>query len=67
MLKILIADDETISRISIKDVIQEYFDGQVQVFEAWNGKQAVEETRHIRFDIVLMDIEMPVMDGIKAS
>ena len=34
MLKILIADDETISRISIKDVIQEYFDGQVQVFEA---------------------------------
>jgi two-component system response regulator ResD len=63
MAKILICDDEA----GLRAVIKRYatFEGY-EVFEAENGMQAVELCEKEHFDIVLMDILMPVLDGFGA-
>jgi DNA-binding response OmpR family regulator len=63
MAKILICDDEA----GLRAVIKRYavFEGH-EVFEAENGLIAVETCKNAQFDIVLMDIMMPEMDGFSA-
>jgi len=63
MLKILIVDDEEM----IRDVLKEYaeFEGHI-VYEANDGMQAVKMCREEDFDIILMDIMMPKLDGFSA-
>lgn len=63
-IRVLIADDESL----ISDVIQERLEeaGYVVAGRAGNGVQAIERTESLRPDVVLMDIRMPVMDGLEA-
>ena len=63
MYRILIADDEQ----KIREVIREYaeFEGH-KVFEAVDGMQAVEMVRNEDYDIVILDVMMPKLDGFSA-
>jgi two-component system response regulator MprA len=61
---ILIVDDES----AIRDMCCEILaDEGYQVSQARNGREAVERVRADRIDLVLMDIMMPIMDGLTAS
>ena len=64
--KILIVEDHAIFREGLKRVI-EAMDGLELVGEAENGAQFLELLKKRKPDIVLMDIKMPVMDGIEAT
>ncbi len=63
MYKILVADDEE----NIRKLIQKYalFDGHT-MYEASNGMEAVEMCRAEKFDIVVLDVMMPELDGFSA-
>lgn len=62
-MKILVVDDE----VNIRNVIKEYakFEGY-EVEEAGNGMQAVEVCKEKDFDIIIMDVMMPKLDGFSA-
>lgn len=64
-LKVVIADNESIIRMDLREMLKEA--GHEVVGEAVDGKRAVELTRKYRPDLVIMDIKMPVMDGITAA
>lgn len=64
-LKIVIADNESIIRMDLKEMLQEA--GHEVVGECFNGLQAVECTKKLKPDLVIMDIKMPEMDGITAA
>ncbi|WP_344523051.1 response regulator transcription factor [Streptomyces albiaxialis] len=65
MIRVLIADDEPLIRAGIKVILTSADDIDV-VAEAANGREAVEAVRAHRADVVLLDIQMPVMDGLAA-
>ncbi len=62
---VLIVDDSKLMRIMLKKIVEE-----LQIFdlieEAENGQVALEKLNDINFDIILLDIEMPVMNGVEA-
>ncbi|MEQ7050604.1 hybrid sensor histidine kinase/response regulator transcription factor [Paenibacillaceae sp. P-4] len=64
-IKILLADDQPLIRESLRLLLGEEQDFEVAV--AGDGKQAIEQCEKDRPDIVLMDINMPEMDGITAT
>ncbi|MFY9151612.1 MAG: response regulator transcription factor [Prolixibacteraceae bacterium] len=64
--KVIIVDDHTLFRNGLRILINNMEDYQV-VAEAANGKQFLEQLQNELPDLVLMDISMPVMDGIEAS
>ncbi len=65
-IRILIADDHGIVRQGLRMYLQ--FDSELEVVgEASNGKEALDLARKLRPDLVLMDILMPVMDGLEAT
>jgi len=69
MLKFLIADDEKYVRDSLRDVIEGAFKEQEEPFEigeARNGREAIEVAERLRPDIIIIDIKMPGIDGLKA-
>ena len=66
MIKVLIADDETLFIEGIKRIIESDSDLKVTGI-AKNGAEAVQLCKDGKPDIVLMDIQMPVMDGIEAT
>jgi DNA-binding NarL/FixJ family response regulator len=61
----LLADDEAMVRRGLRLVLETEDDLQV-VGEAADGYEAIEETRRLRPDVVLMDVRMPRMDGVEA-
>jgi response regulator NasT len=63
--KIVIADDEPITRLDIREIL--YHAGYNVVGEASDGFDAVEQCRLKRPDLILLDIKMPLLDGLKAS
>lgn len=63
--KIVIADDEPITRMDIKEMLEEA--GYNVVGEASDGFDAIEMCRKFSPNIVIMDIKMPLLDGINAS
>lgn len=66
MIRVLIADDHHVVRRGLLFFLKTQKDINV-VGEATNGREAVELTASLRPDIVLMDLVMPVMDGIQAT
>ncbi|HYE82870.1 MAG TPA: response regulator [Clostridia bacterium] len=62
---IVIADDEPITMMDMCEMLREV--GYDVVGEAFDGFDAVEICRKHRPDLVLMDVKMPLLDGIKAS
>jgi two-component system chemotaxis response regulator CheB len=65
-MKILIVDDSALLRNILRQVLHEKSDISVAA-EATNGKQAIELCASVAPDLVIMDINMPVMDGITAT
>ncbi|APE22688.1 MULTISPECIES: response regulator [Streptomyces] len=64
-IRVVIADDEPLIRAGIRMILNSDPDIQV-VAEAADGRQAVEEARAHAADVVLLDIQMPVLDGLSA-
>ncbi len=64
-IRILLADDHTVMRQGLRDLLQRQA-GLTIIGEASNGHEAVELYRNHRPDVLLTDIEMPLMDGITA-
>ena len=62
--KILITDDALFMRVTLKNILTS--NGYEVAGEAANGQEAVEKYAAVQPDLVLMDITMPVMDGITA-
>jgi len=65
-IRILLVDDKALFRTAIAELIDAQ-DGLEVVGEAENGLEAVEKARALKPDVVVMDIEMPVMDGVQAT
>jgi len=64
--RVLVVDDEALLRTAFSSLIDAEDDLEV-VGEASDGRQAVERARRLRPDVVVMDVRMPVMDGIEAT
>ena len=65
MIRVLIADDHKRVREGLRRILE--FDGEIQVIdEADNGEECIKKIRSSKPDIVLLDINMPVMNGIEA-
>lgn len=64
-IKVAIADDHALFRTGIKTALQVRKDIQM-VAEAENGMQLLNVLKHIQPDVILLDIQMPVMDGLTA-
>ncbi|MED3850897.1 response regulator transcription factor [Priestia megaterium] len=64
--RILIVDDHAHAREGIRDILEEYEDFII-VGEGTNGQEAIGLTEKLMPDIVLMDIGMPVMNGLEAT
>lgn len=65
-IKVLVADDHSVVRDGIRSVLSLQRDMEV-VGEARDGKEAVEKVPQLLPNVVLMDIVMPAMDGLKAT
>ena len=66
MIKVLVVDDEALLRSAFSSLIEAQDDLQV-VGAAADGQQAVDLTARLAPDVVVMDVRMPVMDGIEAT
>jgi len=65
-LRVVVADDQALVRVGFCGIISAT-PGFVVVGEAGNGAEAVETARRSRPDVILMDVRMPVMNGIEAT
>ena len=66
MIRVLLADDQQLVRAGFRALLDDATDIEV-VGEAGDGREAVELARSARPDVVLMDIRMPVLDGLEAT
>jgi len=63
--KILIADDHPLVRTTVRNMLAQKKNWKI--YEAADGKQAIDESRRIKPDVAILDIVMPVMSGIEAA
>src|SRR5437763_2394690 len=63
--RVLIAEDEALIRLDLKEMLQE--EGYDVVGEASDGEQAVKLAEELAPDLVILDVKMPVLDGISAA
>ncbi len=63
-MNVLVAEDNEVNRMLMEELLKEQ---GVQVTFAENGKEAVELVRRGNYDVIFMDIDMPVMDGFEAT
>ena len=65
-MKLLIVDDEALARERLAAMLSAFPDCEV-VGEAANGREAVEKAVELKADTLLLDIAMPLMDGLEAA
>ncbi len=65
IIRILLADDHDMVRKGLRVLLEQYDDLRI-VGEARDGQMAVDQCRHIKPDVLLLDINMPRMDGLTA-
>ena len=66
MIRVVLADDEAMIRSGLRLILESEPDLKV-VAEAATGREAVDATLRHRPDVVLMDVQMPDMDGLEAT
>ena len=66
IMKILIVDDEKLARARLKHLVSSLINNP-ELYEATNGREALFTVNATRPDLVLMDIRMPVMDGLESA
>jgi hemolysin D len=66
MIRIVIADDQASIRLTLQAQLKSYSDIEV-VGMAENGRQAIEQVAKLQPDVLLLDLEMPVLDGLGAA
>lgn len=66
MIRLLLVEDQTLIRQGLRRLLDSHSDLSV-VGEAENGEQAVEQVAVLKPNLVLMDVRMPVMDGVTAT
>ncbi len=64
-LRVLIAEDEALIRLDLREMLEE--EGYAVVGEAADGQAAVEAAGKLRPNLVILDVKMPVLDGISAA
>jgi DNA-binding NarL/FixJ family response regulator len=64
---VLIADDNAVIRQGVRALLTSSADDIEVVGEASTGREAIDQAEALRPDVVLLDIRMPVMDGVKAA
>jgi two-component system, response regulator PdtaR len=64
-IRVVIAEDEAIIRLDLRETLEE--EGYEVVGETGRGDQAVELVRELTPDLAILDIKMPVMDGLEAA
>ena len=64
-LRVVIAEDEALIRLDLKEMLEE--EGYSVVAEAGDGESAVEHVSTLHPDLAILDIKMPVLDGISAA
>jgi DNA-binding NarL/FixJ family response regulator len=65
-VRILVADDHEVMRMGIRNLLQ-FRSGWTVCAEAGNGQEAVAKALQFRPDIIIMDVTMPVMNGLEAA
>jgi DNA-binding NarL/FixJ family response regulator len=65
-IRVLLADDHALFRQGVASLLATESDFEV-VGEAADGLQALEKTRELKPDVILMDVSMPVLDGLEAT
>jgi DNA-binding NarL/FixJ family response regulator len=65
-MKVLVVDDDREVRLLVRIAINDC-EGIEVIGEAKNGEEAVREVQRLRPDVVIMDLKMPVMDGVEAT
>lgn len=63
--RVVVAEDEALIRLDLVEMLRE--EGYDVVGEAGDGEQAIRLTRELQPDLVILDVKMPVMDGITAA
>jgi AmiR/NasT family two-component response regulator len=63
--RVLIAEDEALIRLDLKEMLEE--SGYTVVGEAADGEAAIELARTLEPDVAILDVKMPVLDGISAA
>ena len=63
--RVIIAEDEALIRLDLKEMLEE--EGYTVVAEVGDGQQAVDQATELRPDLVVLDIQMPVLDGLSAA
>jgi DNA-binding NarL/FixJ family response regulator len=66
VIRVAVADDQTLARAGLRAMLDLAPDLEV-VAEASDGRASIDMTRRFRPDVVLMDVRMPLMDGIEAT
>lgn len=64
-VRVIIAEDEALIRLDLKEMLEE--EGYSVVAEVGDGQQAVDRATELRPDLVILDIQMPVLDGLSAA
>ena len=64
--RILIVDDNDVVRKIVRGILEEE-DGWEVCGEAANGREAIEKARQLTPDVIVLDLAMPVMDGLQAA
>lgn len=65
-IRVLLADDHAVMRAGFRMML-EAADGLTVIGEAENGASAIERARELRPDVICMDVQMPVLDGLEAT
>jgi response regulator NasT len=64
-VRVVIAEDEALIRLDLKEMLEE--EGYAVVAEVGDGESAIERVTALRPDLAILDIKMPVLDGISAA
>jgi two-component system, NarL family, response regulator DegU len=66
-IRVLIADDQSLFLESLSTFLQNYAEDIEVVGLARNGQEAIDKAALLKPDIILMDVHMPVLDGVEAT